>query len=184
MITSEPALKALMVAALDGDSSAYRRLLEALRPRLQTFYGRRLGRNPADQEDLVQETLIAIHTKRATFDRDQPLTAWVFAIARYKLIDHYRRQGRRVHVPVEDSDELFVQDESAAVDARRDIERGLAELPDRARELVRSVKLNEESIAEVAARTGMSETAVKVAVHRGFKRLTATLRGRNEGTHQ
>lgn len=171
----EPELKRLMLAGLDGDARAYRRLLEALRTRLQAFFGRRMGREPGEAEDLVQETLIALHVKRVTFDRSQPVTVWVYAIARYKLIDHYRRTGRRPSTPLEEAGDLSVDDESAAADARRDIGRGLAGLSERARDLVRSVKLEERSIAETAARTGMSETAVKVAVHRGFAKLAASL---------
>ena len=178
-LLDEAAIKRLMLAGLDGDASAYRRLLTELRVRLERYFARRLGRNGSDTEDLVQETLIALHVKRATFDRGQPVGPWVYAIARYKLIDHYRRQGRRSFVPIEDAGDLFVDDESGAADARRDIERSLAELPPRARDLVRSVKLNDESIADVAARTGLSETAVKVAVHRGFHKLAERLRGRD-----
>jgi RNA polymerase sigma-70 factor, ECF subfamily len=174
---SEPELKALMLSALDGDARAYRRLLEALRAGLGSYFARRLRADPGQVEDLVQETLIAIHTKRATFDRGQLVSAWVFAIARYKLIDHYRRRGRREFVPLEDDRGLFTPDESAAVEARWDVERGLASLPYPTRDLVSSVKLREEPVAEVAHRTGMSETAVKVAVHRGFHRLAARLRG-------
>lgn len=174
----EPELKALMLRALDGDAAAYRRLLIELRSRLQGYFGRRLLGRPAETEDLVQDTLIAIHAKRATFVRSQPVTAWVYAIARYKLIDHFRRTGRRVFVPVDDEGlGLSTPDGGAAADAKRDIDRGLAELPDRARDLVRSVKLEDEPIADVAARTGMSESAVKVAVHRGFLKLAARLRG-------
>lgn len=185
MSLNEPELKALMLQALDGDAPAYRRLLIELRARLQTYFARRLQGRPGDMEDLVQDALIAIHDKRATFDRAQPVTAWVYAIARYKLIDHYRRIGRRVFVPVDDEGlHLSVEDESAAVEARHDIARGMAGLPDRAQDLVRSVKLEDESIADVAARTGMSEGAVKVAVHRAFQKLGARLRGeasRDEG---
>ncbi len=176
MTLAEPDLKRWLLAGLDGDAVAYRRLLEALRRGLTPFFRRRMGRDVGEVEDLVQETLIAVHAKRATFDRSQSVSAWVYAIARYKLIDHYRRSGRRVHVPLEEAGELWVADESAAVDARRDIERGLADLPERARDLVRSVKLQEVPVAEVAARTGMSEGAVKVAVHRGFVRLAARMR--------
>jgi RNA polymerase sigma-70 factor, ECF subfamily len=166
-----------MLLALDGDARAYRRLLGTLRTALDSYFRRRLQADLGSVEDLVQETLIAIHAKRATFDREQLLGAWVYAIARYKLIDHYRQRGRRQFVPVEDEEGLVVADESAAVEARRDITRALETLPARARDLVVSVKLNEEPVAEVARRTGMSETAVKVAVHRGFHRLAARLRG-------
>ena len=182
MTRSEPELKALMLKALDGDAAAYRRLLEALRDPLNSYFVRRLQADPTHAEDLTQETLIAIHAKRATFDRDQPLTAWVYAIARYKLVDHYRRSGRRSFTPIEDEDGLFVQDESAAADARHDLTRGLASLPARTRDLLVSVKLRQEPIADVAQRTGMSQSAVKVAVHRGLHKLAVRLRsGEREG---
>ncbi len=166
-----------MLRSLDGDAIAYRRLLDDLRVGLIAYFGRRLRAEPMYTEDLVQETLIAIHKKRATFDREQLATPWVYAIARYKLVDHYRRTGRRSFTPIEDEDGLFTPDESAASDARHDIGRALADLPARTRDLVVSVKLNEEPVSDVARRTGMSESAVKVAVHRGFQKLAAGLRG-------
>lgn len=170
-------LKALMLAGLDGDAAAYARLLTALRGRLHGFFARRMGGRAGDAEDLVQETLIALHARRATFDRTQPLGAWVYAIARYKLIDHYRRTGRRIQVSLDDAGALAAPDASAAAEAKLDVDRGLAGLPPRARDLVRSVKIEGTPVAEVAARTGMSETAVKVAVHRGFGRLARSLLG-------
>ena len=166
-----------MLAALDGDGPAYRRLLTELRLRLLGFYRRRMGGHAAEAEDLVQDTLIALHARRATFDRSQPFTAWAYAIARYKLIDHYRRTGRRIQVSLDDAGELSAPDESAAAEARLDVNRGLAALPERARALVRSVKIEGTPVAEVARSAGMSETAVKVAVHRGFGRLARSLRG-------
>lgn len=175
---SEPELRLLMTASLAGDARAYRHLLESCEARLRPFFRRRLGGAPDEVDDLVQETLIAVHAKRATYDDSQPVTAWIYAIARYKLIDLYRRTGRRRHVPLDDVEgDLVIESESEAVDARQDIERGLAALPPQTRDLVRSVKLNGEPVAAVAARTGMSEGAVKVAVHRGFVRLAALLRG-------
>ena len=181
MSLSEPELKALMLRSLDGDATAYRRLLAELRRRLALYFGRRLAEDAAQAEDLVQETLMAIHAKRATYDRSQPVTPWAYAIARYKLIDHLRRAGRGRFRPIDRDDEFAVEDESGAADARRDVERGLAALSPRDRDLVASVKLNEESIADVAGRTGLSEGAVKVAVHRGFMKLAARLRGSGGG---
>jgi RNA polymerase sigma-70 factor (ECF subfamily) len=180
-VLGEDELRSLMLAGLAGDSDAYRTLLEALRTRLRAYYRRRLGEQTAEAEDLVQESLIALHTRRATYDPAQPVTAWVYAIARYKLVDHYRRTGRRRDVPLDVAEEIAVDDESEAVHARRDLERGLADLPQRTRELLRSVKLDGTPVAEVAARAGMSEGAVKVAVHRGLTRLAARLRSRKSG---
>lgn len=91
--------------------------------------------------------------------------------ARYKLIDEFRRERRRASVPLEDAGELFAADESEALAARRDVEKLLDRLPQAKRDLVRAVKLDGVSIADVAARTGMSETAVKVGVHRAVKSL-------------
>jgi len=172
METSDGELKALMIAALQGDGRAYRALLGDLRLRLAAYFGRRLRRDPEDVEDLVQDALIAIHTRRETYDRGQALLPWVYAIARYKLIDHYRRGGRRVFVPLEDAaGELQTADHGAAVDARRDVERALGTLSPRTRALLRDLKIEERSVAETAARAGMSEGAVKVAAHRGLRAL-------------
>jgi RNA polymerase sigma-70 factor, ECF subfamily len=179
---TEAELEALMARALDGDAAAYRLVLAALRTRLGAYFARRLPHDRSEAEDLVQETLIAIHTKRATYDRNEKLGPWVYAIARYKLIDHARRRGRRPTVPLDDTleesrPEFAVPDHGDAVAARRDLGQGLDELTDRTRELLVRVKLREEPVASVARRAGMTEGAVKVAVHRGLKRLAARLRG-------
>ena len=125
---------------------------------------RRVGADTA--EDLVQETLIALHSRRATYDPGQPLTAWVYGIARYKMIDEFRRVRRRATVPLDDVAELFAADETEALSARRDVEKLLLRLPEAKRALVRAIKLDGHSVAETAAQAGMSETAVKVSVHR------------------
>jgi RNA polymerase sigma-70 factor (ECF subfamily) len=173
--TPEADLRALMLAGLAGDAAAYRLLLETLQQQLAGYFRRRLGSGTPEVDDLVQESLIAIHTRRGTYDRSQLFTAWAYAIARHKLIDHFRRRGRRATVPVEDSG-LFVPDDSGSVEARLDVERGLAALPPATRALIHDIKLKELSNAEAAAARGMSETAVKVAVHRGLKKLAAFLR--------
>jgi RNA polymerase sigma-70 factor (ECF subfamily) len=172
MQTSEPELKALMLAALEGDQRAYRALLGDLRLRLAGFFTRRLSAQPAEAEDLVQETLIAIHTRRATYDQTQALTPWVYAIARYKLIDHYRRRRRRLEAPLEGVEhELRAPDVSAAAEARRDVEVALSHLSERARALLKALKIDGASVEETAVKFGMSAGAVKVASHRALKSL-------------
>ncbi len=176
MNSLEPKLKALMIAALDGDKAAYRELLSGLGPQLRGFFRRRLGDGAADAEDLVQDTLMAIHTKRHTYDRDQPFTPWLWAIARYKLLDHWRRQGVRRTVPLEDAGELFADESAEEGATRRDVSRLLQTLPARQRRLFEAVKLTGFSIREAADREGMSETAAKVSLHRGMKTLEAKVR--------
>lgn len=172
----EARLKPLMLAALGGDKAAYRLLLDQLGGQLRRYFTRRLS-NPAAADDLVQDTLLAIHTRRDTYDPAQPLTAWVYAIARYKLIDHFRRQKLRATLPLEDDAALFAADDAGSATDRRDVAAALATIPPRPAELIRQVKLEGVSIAEAAERTGMSESAVKVAIHRGLKALTARFSG-------
>lgn len=168
--TGEARLKALMLAGLGGDAAAYRALLKALTPHLRAYFARRLN-GRAEAEDLVQETLIAIHTKRASFDPSQPFTAWLHAIARYKLIDHFRRSGVRKTLPLEDAETVVSAEDNEAAEAMRDVEKLLAQLPEHKRALLRDVKLEGLSTAEAAAKTGMSESAVKVGIHRSLKAL-------------
>jgi RNA polymerase sigma-70 factor (ECF subfamily) len=158
-----------MLAALAGDALAYRRLLAALTGHLRAYFLRRTG--GPDAEDLVQETLIAIHAKRATYDPALPFTAWVHGIARYKLIDSWRRQKRAGEVPLDDAPEFFAQDETEAAIARRDVAKLLARLPEERRKLVEALKIEGQSVAEIAAATGISESSVKVTVHRALKSL-------------
>lgn len=169
MIAQEAQYRGWMLASLKGDATAYRMLLQGLTRHLRSYYARRL--DPAAAEDAVQETLIAIHAKRATYDAALPFTAWVYGIARYKLIDEYRRIKRRATVPLDEAGDLFGHDETVEAVARRDVNKLLSKLPVAKQQLVRDIKLEGASVADVAARTGMSESAVKVSVHRAIKSL-------------
>jgi len=160
-----------MVAGQAGDAAAQSRLLTELAGHLRAYFARRLSRSALDVEDLVQEALLAIHLKRATYDPRFDFTPWVFAIARYKLIDQLRRLGGRVSVPLEDAGELMAEANPEEGVVRRDLESLLARLPARQRSLLRDVKVEGYSMAEAAERAGMSVTAVKVTVHRTMKRL-------------
>jgi RNA polymerase sigma factor (sigma-70 family) len=178
----EDRLRALMLASLAGDAASYRNLMTELQNHLRRFFRRRLRTDLVDQvEDLVQETLLALHARRMTYDPRQPFTAWIYAIARYKLIDLLRRSHERAHVPIDDLGDFLSSGadglDSAA--AGRDLDRVLDTLPKRASSLTRRVKLEEQSIAEVAVANGMSQGAVKVAVHRGLRALAARFGGKS-----
>ncbi|MBX5136515.1 sigma-70 family RNA polymerase sigma factor [Rhizobium lentis] len=175
---SEEALKALMLLSLDGDEAAYRRLLTVLRLLLVGYYSRRMAAaTRADMEDLVQETLLALHSRRSTYDRNRPFTAWFFSIARYKLIDHHRGRGGRRLAETELDDEIESDFREDRLTARLDVERLLDGLPPRQQELIRQVKLEGSSVADAANRSGQSESAVKVSIHRALKALGERLRG-------
>ncbi|QWT19087.1 sigma-70 family RNA polymerase sigma factor [Bacillus sp. NP157] len=174
----EPQLRSRFVAGLGGDAQAYRQFLEELAGYLRGWLRRRLPRAQADVEDILQETLLAVHNARHTYREDQPLTAWVHAIARYKLMDFFRAHARReaLHDPIDERD-VFVASDVEPADARRDVGRLLEALPDRHRLPIVFVKLQGLSVAEAALRCGISESAVKVGVHRGLKALAASIRG-------
>lgn len=178
MIDNEVEIRGLLLRGLGGDAGAYHAFLKAVSVQLRSFLRRRLANLPDEVEDLVQESLIAIHDKRHTYDPSQPVTAWVYAIARYKLVDLLRRRGKRESLsdPLEDDDEHSPFVDNQADDARRDIGRLLSQLPDRQRLPIVHVKLEGLSVAETARLTGMSESAVKIGIHRGLKKLAAKVR--------
>jgi RNA polymerase sigma-70 factor, ECF subfamily len=169
----EDRLRGLLVQGMGGDATAYREFLRQLTVHLRAFLRRRLQRIPDEVEDLVQETLLAIHNQRQTYDPAQPLTAWVHAIAKYKLIDCLRRRSGRDDLTdeLDEEHQVFASSDHDAADARRDLAKLLAGLPDKQREAIVCMKLEGLSVVETAARTGMSESAVKVYVHRGLKAL-------------
>lgn len=180
MSPTEERLRALLLRGLRGDAAGYREFLDALGAHLRAFFRKRLTRLPDEVEDLVQETLLAVHNQRHTYDPGQPVTAWVHAIAKYKLVDMLRRRGARdpVTTSLDDAGELFAASDSGAAEARRDLGRLLERLPDRQRLPIVHVKIEGLSILEAAERTGMSESAVKVGIHRGLKALAAIIRER------
>ncbi|KQR70015.1 sigma-70 family RNA polymerase sigma factor [Rhizobium sp. Leaf341] len=177
-VVTESELKVLMLLSLDGDEAAYRCLLDVLRHLLVRYYKRRLGRSDtSDVDDLVQDTLLALHQRRITYDRERPFTAWFFTIARHKLVDHHRRTGSRGHVGLEAAGEMPDGYREDAVSAQMDIQRLLAGLPAWQAEAIRQVRLDGSSITEAALHAGRSESMVKVGIHRGIKALAARLRG-------
>jgi RNA polymerase sigma-70 factor, ECF subfamily len=178
-LSNEVELKELMLASLRGDAAAHRLLLTRLSGHLRAYYkGKlsRIGRGASEAEDLTQEALMAIHIRRHTYDPAEPLTPWVHAIARYKLIDHLRHtEAARGNVPVEEAENVMAQDDHAGAESAYDLVRLLGALPEKMRAAIQSVKLEGLSVEEAASRHGMSESAVKVNVHRGMKALAAVI---------
>lgn len=169
----EDRLKALMIRGQAGESAAWNELLTRLSRQLRGYFARRMESGSADVEDLVQETLMAIHRRRMTYDANQPFSAWAYAVARYKLIDHWRRGRIRKHVPIDDVVDWLADSSTAEEGATRaDLDRLLATLPKRQSQLIRDVKLSGLSLAEAGAKAGMTEGAAKVALHRAMKSLT------------
>ncbi len=169
-----------MRAANRGDGEAYRRVLEGLTPVLRAWIKRglvRYGSAQEEVEDVVQETLLALHLKRHTWDEARPLLPWVRAIAHNKLVDALRRRGRHLHVPIDDVGDALAVDAGAGDPERRSrASRRSPCLHGRARDIVLAISIEGASAREVADRLGMTEGAVRVALHRALKSLAGALR--------
>ncbi len=168
----------LLRAANAGDARAYARFLQAITPVLRGIVrnkGRVLGE--AVCEEVVQDVLLAVHLKRHTWRSDAPLRPWLYAIARYKVVDAFRARGTRIDLPIDDfADDLAAHSGPDPTEAA-DMQKMIAMLDPRAQAIVRKVGLDGVSIAETGQDLGMKEGAVRVALHRALKQL-AVLRQR------
>jgi len=172
MTADEQTLSRLMAAAQTGDRQAYGVLLVEVRRWLQRYFARKVPSGQID--DLVQEVLVSLHAKRASYDPARPFLPWLAAIARYRWVDHLRRSYRRAEVELGDHD-ATQEDEADAVMARISLDRLFTSLPPAQAEAIELVKIEGHSIAEAAARCGQSEPLVKVNIHRGLRKLAALI---------
>jgi RNA polymerase sigma factor (sigma-70 family) len=169
-----------MRSAIAGDTHAYHNLLTAITPHLRVMARKRCeqwGVPSSEAEDVVQEVLLAIHLKRGTWDFSRPLGPWMAALVRNKLIDSLRRRGRRVNVPLEDVISTLESDAGLDVSDRMSIEQILGRLGDPQRTIVQAISIEGSSVRETAARLKMTEVAVRVALHRALKALSARYSG-------
>jgi RNA polymerase sigma-70 factor (ECF subfamily) len=169
--STEEQLKSKMLAALKGDSRGYDALLRDVTSLLRAFYARRMRKAAHDVEDLVQETLMALHTRRESYDHRRAFTPWLFSIARHKLIDHYRLT--RHDQTIDGLDDILVAEGfERSVHAAMDVDRLLTALPRKQARAIRDTKILGLSVAEAARHAGLTVSDVKVSIHRGMRTLT------------
>ncbi|MEZ5320152.1 MAG: sigma-70 family RNA polymerase sigma factor [Vicinamibacterales bacterium] len=176
----------LMTRAQGGDARAYAELLVLLTGVIRQYARGRAGDVPWI-DDVVQEALLALHRARHTYDPGRPFAPWFYALTSNRFIDVFRRE-RRVGQREQGSDVLVGPTPSGVSDARSSVDleavlRALDALPPKQREVVRALKLGDQSVREVSARLGMSEAAVKVTAHRGYRALRRLL-GRDREHHE
>lgn len=171
----------LMRQAQQGDQQAYASLLSQLTAVTRAYAHARVGDVPW-ADDVVQETLMAVHRARHTYDPARPFAPWFYAIAASRLVDVIRRERRvarrEVATPVS-SIPSPGWPERHGIDVSG-VRAAVAALPQRQRQIIVQTKFEERSVREVAVRLGMSQSAVKVAAHRAYKALRQFLRGRSE----
>jgi len=167
-----------MRAANRGDQRAYAELLRAIAPVVRGIVRARGGAlGPDGCEDIVQEVLLTIHLKQQTWREDAPLRPWLYAVTRHKVIDAFRARGSRIDLPVDDYAEVLPAPEEPDPFEAQDMDRVIGQLEPRAAAIVRAIGIDGDSAAETGARLGMSEGAVRVALHRALKSI-ARLRER------
>ncbi len=171
MIAGEDILRSLMIRSQSGDKQAYAVLLGECQSWLKRYYRAKIA--PDSIDDLVQEVLISLHRKRASYDISRPFLPWLAAIARFRWIDRLRQDYRSAAQSL--SEDIPVDDHGHSVAARLGLDGLLAHLPRAQAEAIRLAKIEGYSISETGARTGQSDASVKVNIHRGLKKLAATL---------
>ncbi len=167
----------LMRMAIGGDEAAYKRLLSDMSRALRSTVRRGFSGISArtnEVEDVVQEVMLAIHLKRHTWDQSKPISPWIMAIARNKMIDDLRRKGRRTEVPIDGMLELLEAGGHEDAIHAHDVNRILTGLNSRNREIVQAITIDGQSALDVASKLGMTEVAVRVALHRSLKALAET----------
>lgn len=172
----------LMAAAQGGDQDRYAQLLREITPLMRRIarQGWPMG-NPADIEDVVQDTLLTIHTVRHTYDPKRPFLPWLLALLRRRLVDGVRRRSRtnKREVVIDALDVTFAAEptnsEQEASVSRETLQKAIAVLPPGQRQAIELLKQQEMSLKEASATTGMSVAALKVATHRALKALRAIL---------
>lgn len=179
---SDDQFRRWMQAAQRGEATAYRELLHALTPRVRRIVaGRQSFARAADVEDMVQDVLLSVHAVRDTYDPARPFMPWLLAIVRHRVADGARRYARTAAREVHLDDVTFHDPETnprvCAVEDLDVLRRAVAALPAGQRQAIELLKLQELSLKEAAAASGVSVGALKVAAHRAMAALHRVLMG-------
>lgn len=172
-------LAALLAASQQGDGTAYAAFLAAVAPLLRQYGRAKLAGRTADLEDFVQDSLLSLHQARATYQPGRPVMPWIYAIARNRLADLLRRRYRRLAVEADYDDTLADSVPQPPAEEPPDLAPLLARLPAGQRQAVELVKLQQLSLQEASARSGVGIGALKVAVHRGIAGMRQMMLGKD-----
>lgn len=170
MKIDDDVLRRGMARALDGDRAAYRMVLDESRRWLASYFRCRATAQMID--DLIQDTLISVHSKRQSFDTQRPYLPWLAAIARYRWVDALRKLRDTVEL---DPEQVAGDSEEGAIVARLSLDRLLAHLPQSQANAIVLTRVEGRSVTEAARICGQSESLIKVNVHRGLRKLTALI---------
>lgn len=164
----------LLTAANAGDGAAFARFLTLITPVMRGIIRARAGTMGSDEhEDILQEVLLAVHLKRGTWQGDRPVRPWLYAVARHKIVDAFRKRGSAIQVPIEAFEETLPAERSDEPMAARDLSAMLDQIDERSATIVRAIAIEGESAETAGERVGLSAGAARVSMHRAMKRLSA-----------
>lgn len=176
-------LRNLMRLAQEGDGQAYAALIREIAPFLRRVIHRKwVFLQVSDVEDIVQDILLSVHSARATYDSHRPFGPWLMAICYNRVKDSARRYGRRVanEILVEELPETFpTEPENILGEGYGDaaaLHGAILNLPPVQQRAVTLLKLQEMSLKEASAVSGMTISSLKTALHRAVKALRGTLK--------
>ena len=176
MIADEASMAAMMRRMQAGERAAVSAVLHSCDDWLRRYFRRKIA--PDRLDDLVQETLISLHQKRASYDPARPFYPWLAAIARYRWVDMLRTEYRMAKsAAVDETDEGVGSGHDEAVLSRLSLDTIMCHLSQSQRDAIALVRIDGLSIREAADRTGQSEALVKVNIHRGLQKLAALVEG-------
>ena len=167
---------ALMLAAQGGNEGDYKQLLGELSAFIERYLRSRIGRHQSI-DDWVQDILMAIHQGRHTYNPRRPIRPWLFAIIRHQTIDGMRRQNAYTQMLERQAEQIACAEapEQGSMDKALIEGRLFKALAPPHREALTLTKIIGYSSKEAASKIGISETALKVRVHRAIKQLKKRL---------
>lgn len=173
-----PAEKLIRAIADQGDRESFTRLFEHFGPRLNSYFLRQ-GANTAQAEEWVQETMLAVWRRAATFDDARSSgPAWLYTIARNKRTDALRRE-RSPQSPWfdPDTDAQISGDDLLDVSRRASaIRKAMDRLPVEQARTIQAVYFSDTAPAAVARETGAPLGTVKSRIRLALKHLRHALR--------
>lgn len=174
-------LAEIFESALQGNEAAYASFLKQAAEVIRRYLTTRM---PVDcVEDVMQETLIAIHHARHTYIKGKPVGPWIYTIARHRMIDFMRKYRRiqKREAPIPEGFEIGTRDKTdRTTDKYELLLHALGKLPEKQRIVIEWMKIKGLSVKETAAKTGFSESAVKVNAFRGYQALRRRFRVSND----
>lgn len=173
-------LSTLLRSAQAGDQNAYTEFLLSATTLLRKYLSRKVFQQDL-VEDVLQETLLAIHKARHTFIEGKKIGPWMYTIANYKAIDCIRSVSSRKldYFSYDEFDELAQENEEQEFSSA-DLQEALEALPEQQCKIIQLLKIDGFSVKEVAQRLNLSEANVKVIAHRGYSSLKRWHKVRNE----